>query len=158
MIDTSNNTNNEDGYGQDYILSPQSRLSILEKRYGVVEEHTITVSKLSSKVSVLLTLMSFAVFIVSGAAVYSFTGLDSFKDSYNDDRVEMHRIMNKTQNDNREVITYAIKALEEGVSKKMKEYEIGMDTRIDDIEDNMDDRMDSIQTQYNSLKDKIKEN
>lgn len=127
-------------------LDPSSRLSIMEKKYKVVEDHTVTVSKLSTKVSLLLTIMSFAVIIVSGAAVYTFTGLDKFKDVYNEDRIGVHQLINETQISNRKLIQDSIDALESS-----------LDTRIDDIEDNMDERMDSIEKQYIELKTKIKE-
>lgn len=128
-------------------LDPASRLSIMEKKYKVVEDHTVTVSKLSTKVSLLLTIMSFAVVIVSGAAVYTFTGLNNFKDVYTEDRIDIHHLINDTQISNRELIQESIISLK-----------VSLDDRIDDIEDNMDGRMDSIEKQYIELKTKINEN
>lgn len=141
----SENNSTEQFNDGDY-LDPASRLSIMEKKYKVVEDHTITVSRLSTKVSLLLTIMSFAVVIVSGAAIYTFTGLNAFKDVYNEDRIGIYQLVNETQISNRKLIQDSIDSLENS-----------LDTRIDNIEDNMDMRMDAIEKQYIELKSKIKE-
>jgi hypothetical protein len=142
----SENINTSDVREELNCRENNSRISIMEEKYKVVEDHTITVSKLSAKVSLLLTIMSFCVMIVSGAAVYTFTGLNNFKDIYVEDRIEIHKLINDTQINNRILIEQSIRRLEAALYK-----------RIDVIEDNMEIRMNDIEKQYIELKTKIEE-
>lgn len=135
-------------------LDPSSRLSIMEKKYKVVEDHSITVSKLSTKVSLLLTIMSFAVIIVTGGAVYTFTGLDQFKDVYNEDRLEIHHLVLESQIENREMVRNSMQRLENVMDDRYDVIEKGMDDRIKRLEESLDKRLSALENEYPSLKNK----
>ena len=109
------------------------RISVLENKYTVVEENTITVNKLTSKVSLLLTIMSFVIFIVSGGAIYTFTGLNDFKDIYSLDRMNLQKQISTTQEKNTEKLTNAISSLQDEIGDRLDDF----DERMDDFEKGM---------------------
>ena len=79
-----------DNYTNKEQADQAGRISVLESKYDVIAKNTEVVIKLASKVSLLLTIMSFVVVIVSGGAVYTFTALSNFKDVYAQDRMQFH--------------------------------------------------------------------
>lgn len=104
-----------------------NRISVLESKYKVVEENTTTVSKLSSKVSMLLVFMTLVVFIVSAGALYTYTGVNNFKDVYSDDRIALHKELTITNDKNRKLIIDSINDLDDSIDRKIDV----LDNRID---------------------------
>ncbi len=107
-----------------------SRISVLEDKYSVVVENTSTVSKLSSKVSLLLVFMTMVVIIVSGGALYTFTGINTFKDTYFEDRITLNKELTIMNIENRDLIIDSIDDLEDSMYHKIEK----LDDRIDVID------------------------
>ena len=80
--------------------SYENRLTVLEKKYDVVEDNTISINKLASKISLLLTIMSIIAMLVAAGALYTFTGINSFKETYAEDRIQLNRELAQMQQDN----------------------------------------------------------
>ena len=119
-------SDNSDNYTNKEQALQASRISVLESKYDVIAKNTEVVIKLASKVSLLLSIMSFVVVIVSGGAIYTFTALSNFKDVYAQDRINLHTQIVDTQKESRLLIQESIDDLEET-----------MDSRLDDVERNI---------------------
>lgn len=118
--------NKSDNYTNKEQADQAGRISVLESKYDVIAKNTEVVIKLASKVSLLLTIMSFVVIIVTGGAIYTFTALSNFKDVYAEDRMQFHTQIVDSQDKNRELIQDSIHELEQT-----------MDNRLDDVERNI---------------------
>ena len=105
------------------------RIEILEQQYTTVEKNTVSLTKLATKVSILLTVMSFIVILVSGGVIYTFTGLSKFKDTYNEDRIELYNDINHSQDKNRELIQQSIYNLERSLNTKIDK----LDSKIEKL-------------------------
>lgn len=125
-------------------MDTSARLGILESQYKVVERHTTTVSKLSTKVTLLLTIMTFAAVIATGGVVYTFTGINDFKDSYHIDKIDFQK----------QILT-GIGNLGSLMDAKMESIEDKMDDKMEGIEDKMDDKMDSIEDKFDERMDEL---
>ena len=97
------------------------------------EINTIAVNKLASKVSLLLTIMSFVIVIVSGGAIYTFTGLNQFKDIYAQDRLNQQIQFAESQRKNTRQLTDAMVDLEHSIGSKID----NMNDRLNNLEKNM---------------------
>ena len=123
-----------------------NRISILESKYGVVEKTNTTVSKLSSKVSMLLLFMTLIVMIVSGGAIYTFTGVNSFKTMYFNDRIILNKELTNTNDKNRQLIVESINNLDSNINTKinsinvrinsMREHIVKLETKIESSNSN----------------------
>lgn len=109
------------------------RITVLEEKYTVIENNTSTVNRLTGKVSLLLTIMSFAVVIVTAGAIYTFTGLNDFKDTYAVDRMELHTQISQAQEKNTEKIQSSIDQLEYSIYNRLDNF----DDRLDGLEKGM---------------------
>ena len=102
-------------------------------KLSIIENNNITVNKLATKVSLLLTIMSFVIFIVSGGAIYTFTGLNQFKDIYANDRIKLQIQISESQRKNTKELTHAMSSLENNISRKIDT----INDRINNLEKNM---------------------
>ena len=109
------------------------RITVLEEKYTVIKNNSTIDNRLTTKVSLLLTIMSFAVVIVTAGAVYTFTGLNDFKDSYALDRMELHTQMTASNEKNAEKIQSAINSLEDSIYDRLDDF----DHRLDKFEKGM---------------------
>jgi len=105
----------------DEHLVRTKQIEILEEKLSVVEENTKTVNKLATKVSLLLTIMSFTVVLVTSAAIYTFTGLASFKETYAEHRLQLHSEISKMHIADKEFIQKEIKTLSDSLDVRISE-------------------------------------
>jgi predicted PurR-regulated permease PerM len=110
-----------------------ARLHILEQKYKVVQDNTNTVSRLSDKVSLLLTVLGIIIFIVSAGAIYTYTGVNDFDTKYSSDMIKLHRQLAVTNNNNRDLIISSIDKVEENINIKISE----LDSRINQMSNDM---------------------
>lgn len=102
-------------------LVNRKNIEVLEAKLAVVEENTKTVNRLSVKVSLLLYLMSFIITIVSAGALYMFTGLSSFKDTYSEHRLQLQATISQMHNTDKELVRSEIKELLGNIEPQIKE-------------------------------------
>ena len=100
-----------------------NRISVLEEKYSVVARNTIAVERLNSKVSILLTVMSFIVLLVSGGVMYTFTGLNNFKEVYAKDRLILNTQILQSQENNRKMIAESLQRFEQSLNARMDKLE-----------------------------------
>lgn len=98
-----------------------ARISLMEEKLSVVEANTKMVDKLSTKVSLLLTIMSFTVIIVFSGALYTQIGLANFKDIYNEQRIELSEKVAKTNKEDREFLVNEIKSMSIHIDNRINE-------------------------------------
>jgi len=115
------------------FYNTKNKKDTLMKEKTQEEINTIAVSKLASKVSLLLTIMSFVIVIVSGGAIYTFTGLNQFKDIYAQDRLNLQIQFAESQRKNTRQLTDAMADLEHSIGGKMD----NMNNRLNNLEKNM---------------------
>jgi hypothetical protein len=106
----------------DHMLQ-SSKIEIIESKLSLVEENTKTVDRLSTKVSLLLTIVSFIIVIVASGALYTFTGLANFKDTYSEHRLQLQNEIHKINNDDKEFIRKEIKELTNSLENKMSDMQ-----------------------------------
>ena len=99
-----------------------SRISALEKDRTVMEANSATVGKLTTRVSLLITIMSIGTLTVLAGTIYTFTAIAQFKSEYSEHRIAMIEKMNSSQ-----------KETVEKISEEMSEMERRLDDRMDDV-------------------------
>lgn len=104
----------------DHVLQ-SSKIEILESKLALVEENTKTVNRLSTKVSLLLTIMSFVIVMVTSGALYTFTGLSTFKDTYSEHRLQLQADINKMNTEDKEFIRKELKELTNSIDQRISE-------------------------------------
>ncbi len=115
-----------------------SRISFLEKQYNIVANNTQTVSRLSGKMSLLITLVLGSLVIITGGVIYTFNGTNNFKDHYNEDKIVFQRQLME-----------GIDNVEESIKDGIRDLETSMDRRIDKIEN----RITILETRIKKHKD-----
>ncbi len=106
-----------------YVTDHTARLKILEEQYKIVGQHTEIVNKLSTKVTLLLTIMTATLAIAAAGVVYTFTGVNEFKDIYTKDKIEF-----KTQ------LISSVADIEKSMNANLIAIEKNLDKRMDGIE------------------------
>lgn len=109
------------------IENHEKRISILEDKYTLTEKNAINVTALTAKVSILLSIMTFSVIIVSAGTVYTFTGLNTFKDIYASDRLTLHTYISETQKEHADNINQTLSDLENNMDEEFKTIEEKLD-------------------------------
>jgi hypothetical protein len=103
-----------------------TKIKILEDKFSVIESNTIVINKLTSKISLLLTIMSFTIVIITGGATYTFTSLNKFKDTYSENRILLQSHLSETQLKNEKFIQKNFKKLEQSIDERLDKVEINI--------------------------------
>lgn len=91
----------------------------MAQKLTVVESNTSTVNKLSARVGLLITIMSFGTVLMSSTCIYMFTGLNDFKQMYNSHRLSTQQQLYSLQKENMEVLVKEIRTLERTLDNKL---------------------------------------
>jgi len=114
-----NKKNNTECFSCEEHNNNSRRISDLEKKFKMCESNTISISNLTGKITILIMIMSFSFTIVSGGAIYTFTGLNKFKDVYATNLIKNQSIMSEIKYNNTEKIQRSIYTLEQNVNNKI---------------------------------------
>lgn len=98
-----------------------ARLTLMEEKLSVVEANTKVVDKLSAKVSLLLTIMSFTIVLVFSGVLYTQVGISNFKEMYNEQRIELGEKVTKTNKEDRDFILNEFRILSTNLDGKINE-------------------------------------
>jgi len=91
----------------------------LAQKLTVVESNISTVNKLSARVGLLITIMSFGTVLISSTCIYMFTALNDFKDVYNSHRLNTQQQLFSVQKNNQDKIVEEIRTLERTLTFKL---------------------------------------
>jgi len=98
----------------------ENRLSALEKDRTVMEANSATGGRLTTRVSMLIALISIGTLTVLAGTVYTFTAIAQFKGEYAEHRIALINKVNTSQN-----------KIVEKLSNKMEGMERRIDNRLD---------------------------
>ena len=100
----------------------QERLKAVEDDMTIVKTNTAIVNKLSTRVGMLITIMSIGTLTVLAGTIYTFTAIAQFKGDYAEHRVDLIDKMNTAQNETVEKL-----------GDKIADSERRIDNRLDDL-------------------------
>ena len=104
----------------DKHMENTTKIMILEEKYEIMSKQTNTISALSTKVSLLLTIFSLIIAIVVGGAIYTFTGLSNFNVAYSEDKVKLFEKLSDTENKNKEMFHDSFTTLSYTLNNQIK--------------------------------------